>query len=847
MSYRKIQRGAGWLGAWALAGAIATQVTAAWGGDPIDPVPARYCSQNNELFWYFQISDTHIGAGSQDDAYLRWAVTEAKNVIDPAFIVLTGDITDSTNCDAGECGLLRIPDGPHIEEWQQYRNVLCLDCLVPYVDSADFFDLPGNHDVYSDASASFYLNNSVQGRATGSTQASWTRAYPFGKYHFVGLDTAANDGRAFSIFFPYGDRAGLDASELTFIGQELATHSDAAVTILFGHHPLDETGVSGDTWILYGADELAGLMNNYGVSTYGYGHTHRYAEEFFTEGVEYDSGVHYAIDPANPARGVFYFNVNSLGKEPGQHIQLTAIDCNGISTITRNAYDWPMVMITAPVDIDLGIMDTPFYLDYEVTNVPSNPIRALAFDVGAITAVQYRIDGVGEWHNLNHLNGPLWVGTWDASGLTEGVHSIQVQAAAGAATDTDTIRVYVQASANQPPTALYTYSCTALACSFDGAGSSDPDGVIVSYEWNFGDGNTGSGSPASHTYGVAGTYTVQLTVTDDDGATDIATQAVTASQPIVLHVGDLDGSSALMPRGRWEATVTIQVHDAHEKTVGNATITGAWSDGTSGTAECATGTNGACSVAKGNLKTNLASVRFTVSAVTLASATYDAAANQDPDGDSDGSTIVVYQTSAPANQPPTAQFSYSCTGLSCTFDGSGSSDVDGTLVSYAWNFGDGNSGPGVTAVHTYGDAGTYPVELTVTDDDGATGSITHSVSVGQTAGGTLHVGDLEGTGEIVSRDRWTVRVTILVHDENHIATSDATVAGIWIGGTKGGSTCVTGAGGTCTVEKANLKLSSGTVTFTVDSVSHGTLTYTAEDNHDADGDSNGTAIDIAPP
>jgi chitinase len=52
---------------------------------------------------------------------------------------------------------------------------------------------------------------------------------------------------------------------------------------------------------------------------------------------------------------------------------------------------------------------------------------------------------------------------------------------------------------------------------FDGTGSSDPDGIIVSYDWEFGDGNTGTGQTPTHVYDSPGTYFVILTVTDNDG------------------------------------------------------------------------------------------------------------------------------------------------------------------------------------------------------------------------------------------------------------------------------------------------------------------------------------------
>ncbi|WP_305885098.1 pre-peptidase C-terminal domain-containing protein [Pleionea sp. CnH1-48] len=78
----------------------------------------------------------------------------------------------------------------------------------------------------------------------------------------------------------------------------------------------------------------------------------------------------------------------------------------------------------------------------------------------------------------------------------------------------------------QDPNAAFGFSCTDLNCSFDGSGSTDPDGTISSYAWNFGDGNTGSGVSPSHSFASAGSYTVTLTVTDNEGRTDSATQTV---------------------------------------------------------------------------------------------------------------------------------------------------------------------------------------------------------------------------------------------------------------------------------------------------------------------------------
>jgi PKD repeat protein len=76
-----------------------------------------------------------------------------------------------------------------------------------------------------------------------------------------------------------------------------------------------------------------------------------------------------------------------------------------------------------------------------------------------------------------------------------------------------------------------------------------------------------------------------------------------------------------------------------------------------------------------------------------------------------------------------ASFTHNCTELSCTFDASGSSDSDGSIVSYSWDFGDGNSATGMTTTHNYAVAGSYAVALTVTDDTGDSKTSIESVNV----------------------------------------------------------------------------------------------------------------------
>ncbi len=179
----------------------------------------------------------------------------------------------------------------------------------------------------------------------------------------------------------------------------------------------------------------------------------------------------------------------------------------------------------------------------------------------------------------------------------------------------------IQAAANLPPTASFTFSPANPApnqwITFDGRGSSDPDGTITAWAWNFGDGATGTGSQIQKRYSAAGTYTVTLTVTDNRGATGTTTRTVVVTAP---------------------------------------------------------------------------------------------------------------------NQPPVASFTFSPTnpdpGQNVVFDAAASSDPDGTITAYNWNFGDGTTGTGMKITKAYTSAGVYTVTLTVTDNLGATGTTTRTIQVG---------------------------------------------------------------------------------------------------------------------
>jgi PKD repeat protein len=109
------------------------------------------------------------------------------------------------------------------------------------------------------------------------------------------------------------------------------------------------------------------------------------------------------------------------------------------------------------------------------------------------------------------------------------------------------------------PTAAFSAQTSDLSAIFDASGSSDSDGTITSYDWNFGDGSTANGVTANKTYAAAGTYTVTLTATDNRGGTATTAKSVTATNPApVKPSADNTG----VPAG-----TGLRVHD------GNLTIT----------------------------------------------------------------------------------------------------------------------------------------------------------------------------------------------------------------------------------------------------------------------------------
>jgi PKD repeat protein len=139
------------------------------------------------------------------------------------------------------------------------------------------------------------------------------------------------------------------------------------------------------------------------------------------------------------------------------------------------------------------------------------------------------------------------------------------------------------AVANAAPTAAFTTSVTDLTAAFDGSSSTDRDGSVAGHAWNFGDATTGSGVTASHTYRAAGTYSVVLTVTDDDGKTALRTESVTVTAPPPNSAPDARFTTSVGGRA-----VTVDASGSSDRDGTVATYTWAFGDGRSATGPTAT-------------------------------------------------------------------------------------------------------------------------------------------------------------------------------------------------------------------------------------------------------------------
>ena len=178
-------------------------------------------------------------------------------------------------------------------------------------------------------------------------------------------------------------------------------------------------------------------------------------------------------------------------------------------------------------------------------------------------------------------------------------------------------------------TAAPTTGVAPLTVTLSAAGSSDPDGSIVLYSWNLGNGSTSTAVSPVTTYGSAGTYTATVTVTDNLGATAAASVVITVNAPAATtqtHIGAL-AAVKVVAAGRTNSSVTVKVVDQNGLPVSGAVVGGSWSGSVSGPSSGTTAADGTVKFTSPKVKATKGTITFTVTGVSKAGTTYAAASN----------------------------------------------------------------------------------------------------------------------------------------------------------------------------------------------------------------------------
>jgi hypothetical protein len=134
----------------------------------------------------------------------------------------------------------------------------------------------------------------------------------------------------------------------------------------------------------------------------------------------------------------------------------------------------------------------------------------------------------------------------------------------------------------------------------------------------------------------------------------------------------------------------------------------------------------------------------------------------------------------------------------------------------------------------------YQVRATNAGGDSAYSNVASATTL---APSSIHVSDLDGS-RVMAKKNWSATVTITVHDGSHNTVSGVTVSGSWSAGATGSASCTTNTSGVCSVTKSNLKLAVSSVTFTISNLVKSGAAYTSTANHDVDGGSDGTTINV---
>ncbi|MEM3126707.1 MAG: PKD domain-containing protein [Candidatus Woesearchaeota archaeon] len=235
---------------------------------------------------------------------------------------------------------------------------------------------------------------------------------------------------------------------------------------------------------------------------------------------------------------------------------------------------------------------------------------------------------------------------------------------------------------------------------FDASGSFSSR-KIVSYVWDFGDGTTGEGENVEHIYEKEGTYTIKLTITDENGLTDEDEITATVTKLDIFADAGADRKELI------DTMIIFSGKNSYSTKGEIISYTWDFGDGTS-----AEGTDVSHSYSKEGT--------YVVTLVIK---------------DSQGNTAIdtaTIEVTTISLQPPVAEAGeekQGTIGQELTFDGSKSYDLDGEIVKYIWDFGDGTSAEGMKVIHSYSKIGEYVVKLTVIDNSELTDTDTTLLTI----------------------------------------------------------------------------------------------------------------------
>jgi len=253
---------------------------------------------------------------------------------------------------------------------------------------------------------------------------------------------------------------------------------------------------------------------------------------------------------------------------------------------------------------------------------------------------------------------------------------------------------YPRVDSDTPPVASFSSSPATVRgdapLSVDAAASYDPDGSIVSYNWDFGDGSSGAGTASEHRYVRAGSYLVRLTVGDNWGAANTISRVVTvrSTHRTTPHAAFL----ALSPGGHTGNTVEFDGSSSYPGSGPLVSYRWSFGDGSSASGMI---------VSHGYARTGRYRVQLKVTDTAGLSS----------------SVHRIVRITAPRHVRIAVSPAQPHVSSAATF--SASARDPGGIASYRWRFGDGSSGHGGRVSHVYARRGRYTVTLTVADNNGA--------------------------------------------------------------------------------------------------------------------------------